>query len=252
MPARAARAHRRHRSVTKKLGILVGTPSAPAALAGGRRAGLVDGVSRLADRLELASLQPRALVLPAAGRVLRPVESRGAGMADMGRNASRATGRVAGKKRRRVHLHLRRGAGVLEATLAGCALMSYPHTTWLLDDGARPEIAELARQWGARYMTRPDKTTRRRATSTMRCRCTEGELVLVLDADHVPLPDALDTMVGYFEDPDVAWCKRHTTSQTTTRYSTTTSAATSSRCSSRPSASVRTATTPPSGAARAR
>jgi cellulose synthase (UDP-forming) len=93
---------------------------------------------------------------------------------------------------------------VLEATLAGCELMTYSHTTWLLDDGARAEIAELAATWGVRYMTRPDKTHAKAGNINHALPCTEGEFVLVLDADHVPLPDALDTLVGYFEDPKVA------------------------------------------------
>jgi cellulose synthase (UDP-forming) len=93
---------------------------------------------------------------------------------------------------------------LLEATLAGCSLMSYPHTTWLLDDGTRPEIAALAEQWGARYMTRPDKSHAKAGNINHALPLTVGELVLVLDADHVPLPDALDTLVGYFEDPRVA------------------------------------------------
>jgi hypothetical protein len=93
---------------------------------------------------------------------------------------------------------------LLEATLAGCALMDYPHTTWLLDDGARPEIAALAEAWGARYMTRPDKTHAKAGNINHALPLTEGELVLVLDADHVPLPDALETLVGYFEDSKVA------------------------------------------------
>jgi cellulose synthase (UDP-forming) len=93
---------------------------------------------------------------------------------------------------------------VLEATLAGCELITYPHTTWLLDDGARPEIAELARAWGVRYMTRPDKAHAKAGNINHALPRTEGEFVLVLDADHVPLPDALDTLVGYFEDPRVA------------------------------------------------
>ncbi len=93
---------------------------------------------------------------------------------------------------------------VLEATLAGCALMRYPHTTWILDDGAREEIAELASRWGARYMTRPEKSHAKAGNINHALPRTDGELVLVLDADHVPLPDALETMVGYFEDPDVA------------------------------------------------
>ena len=93
---------------------------------------------------------------------------------------------------------------VLEATLAGCALMTYPHTTWLLDDGARPEIAELALAWNGRYLTRPDKAHAKAGNINHALPRTEGEFVLVLDADHVPLPDALDTLVGYFEDPKVA------------------------------------------------
>jgi cellulose synthase (UDP-forming) len=93
---------------------------------------------------------------------------------------------------------------VLEATLAGCELLSYPHTTWLLDDGARPEIADLASAWGARYMKRPDKAHAKAGNINHALPRTEGEFVLVLDADHVPLPDALDTLVGYFENPKVA------------------------------------------------
>jgi cellulose synthase (UDP-forming) len=93
---------------------------------------------------------------------------------------------------------------VLEATLAGCELMAYPHTTWLLDDGARPEIAELAGAWGARYMTRPDKAHAKAGNINHALPLTAGEFVFVLDADHVPLPDALHTLVGYFEDPEVA------------------------------------------------
>src|SRR5690606_21455621 len=33
---------------------------------------------------------------------------------------------------------------------------------------------------------------------------TDGELLLTLDADHVPHPEILDATVGYFADPDVA------------------------------------------------
>ncbi len=95
-------------------------------------------------------------------------------------------------------------SSVLEATLAGCAKIAYPHTTWLLDDGARPEMSELARAWGANYMTRPDKSHAKAGNINHALPLTEGELVLVLDADHVPLPDALDTLVGYFDDPKVA------------------------------------------------
>ncbi|HEY2536094.1 MAG TPA: glycosyltransferase family 2 protein [Solirubrobacteraceae bacterium] len=93
---------------------------------------------------------------------------------------------------------------VLRATLAGCAAMTYPHTTYLLDDGRRPEIARLAREWDAEYLTRPDNSHAKAGNINHALPLTAGELVFVLDADHVPLPDALDAVVGYFEDDELA------------------------------------------------
>ncbi len=94
-------------------------------------------------------------------------------------------------------------AAVLRATLAGCAALSYPHTTYLLDDGRRPEIAVLAAQWGAEYLTRPANLHAKAGNINHALPRTGGELVFMLDADHVPLPDALDALVGYFDDGGV-------------------------------------------------
>jgi cellulose synthase (UDP-forming) len=95
-------------------------------------------------------------------------------------------------------------AAVLRATLAGCAALTYPHTTYLLDDGRRPEIAALAAEWDAEYLTRPDNAHAKAGNINHALPITGGELVLALDADHVPLPDALDAIVGYFDDDQVA------------------------------------------------
>ena len=89
------------------------------------------------------------------------------------------------------------------ATLAGCRALTYPHTTWLLDDGRRPEMRELAELAGARYLTRPDNSHAKAGNINAALPRTEGELVLMLDADHVPMPDALDAMVGYFDEERV-------------------------------------------------
>ena len=93
---------------------------------------------------------------------------------------------------------------VVLATLAGCRALTYPHTTYLLDDGRRPEMEELARLAGARYMTRPDNSHAKAGNINHALPRTEGELVFVLDADHVPMPDALDALVGYFDDEKMA------------------------------------------------
>jgi cellulose synthase (UDP-forming) len=93
---------------------------------------------------------------------------------------------------------------VIAATLAGCRALTYPHTTYLLDDGGRPEMEELARLAGAEYLTRPDNSHAKAGNINAALGRTEGELVLMLDADHVPMPDALDAMVGYFDDERMA------------------------------------------------
>jgi cellulose synthase (UDP-forming) len=93
---------------------------------------------------------------------------------------------------------------VVAATLAGCRALTYPHTTYLLDDGRRPEMEELAKVAGAEYLTRPDNSHAKAGNINAALPRTGGELVLMLDADHVPMPDALDAMVGYFDDERVA------------------------------------------------
>src|SRR5665811_2624658 len=93
---------------------------------------------------------------------------------------------------------------VVAATLAGCRALTYPHTTYLLDDGRREEMRELAGVAGAQYLTRPDNSHAKAGNINAALPRTEGDLVLMLDADHVPMPDALDAMVGYFDDERVA------------------------------------------------
>jgi cellulose synthase (UDP-forming) len=93
---------------------------------------------------------------------------------------------------------------VVAATLAGCRALTYPHTTYLLDDGRRAEMEELARVAGAEYLIRPDNLHAKAGNINAALPRTDGELVLMLDADHVPMPDALDAMIGYFDDESVA------------------------------------------------
>jgi len=96
------------------------------------------------------------------------------------------------------------GIRVLEATLVGCSAIRYPHTTYVLDDGRRDEVERLAARLGAVYVTRPDNQHAKAGNINNALGSTEGELLLVLDADHVPQPDILDATVGYFDDASVA------------------------------------------------
>ncbi len=93
---------------------------------------------------------------------------------------------------------------MLGATLVGCDRISYPHTTWVLDDGGRDEVRRLAERFGARYLTRPTREHAKAGNINHALAHTSGQLLLILDADHVPQPDILDATVGYFDDPAVA------------------------------------------------
>ena len=95
-------------------------------------------------------------------------------------------------------------AEVVMATLAGCRALTYPHTTYLLDDGRREEMKEIAALAGAEYLIRPDNSHAKAGNLNAALPRTEGELVFILDADHVPMPDALDALVGYFDDERMA------------------------------------------------
>jgi cellulose synthase (UDP-forming) len=93
---------------------------------------------------------------------------------------------------------------VVMATLAGCRALTYPHTTYLLDDGRRAEMREIAELAGARYLTRPDNSQAKAGNLNAALPRTEGDLAFILDADHVPMPDALDALVGFFDDERMA------------------------------------------------
>ncbi|MEO5920195.1 MAG: glycosyltransferase [Pseudolysinimonas sp.] len=98
----------------------------------------------------------------------------------------------------------------LVATTARAArAIHFPHTTWILDDGARPELEAVATELGVGYITRSegwkDRPRHAKAGNLNNALMeTDGEFVLVLDADQVPHPAILDRTLGYFTDPEIA------------------------------------------------
>ncbi|TDK25555.1 glycosyltransferase [Arthrobacter crusticola] len=99
-------------------------------------------------------------------------------------------------------------AMVLETALAAKAIR-HPHSTWILDDGGRGEVRELARQHGLGYLTRgPDWADRPRHAKAGNLNNalmeTQGEFLLILDADQVPDAAILEKTLGYFNNRRVA------------------------------------------------
>lgn len=97
---------------------------------------------------------------------------------------------------------------VLETAIAARDI-SYPHSTWILDDGDRHELAAVAAENGIGYVTRSaswvDKPRHAKAGNLNNALFeTDGEYLLILDADQVPDPAILDRTLGYFRDPRMA------------------------------------------------
>ncbi|TQJ59449.1 cellulose synthase (UDP-forming) [Arthrobacter sp. SLBN-83] len=86
----------------------------------------------------------------------------------------------------------------------------HPHSTWILDDGARPELKALAEQHGLGYVTRSEDWTKdlprhaKAGNLNNALMVTHGEFLLILDADQIPEPDILEKTLGYFNNRRVA------------------------------------------------
>lgn len=75
----------------------------------------------------------------------------------------------------------------------------------VLDDSARDDVRELAEEHGFSYLTRPDRGHFKKA-GNLRYGFgrSDGDYILVLDADFVPRADALTELAPYLDEPDVA------------------------------------------------
>jgi cellulose synthase (UDP-forming) len=93
---------------------------------------------------------------------------------------------------------------ILEATLTGCNRIAYPHKTYVLDDGKREAIRELAMNLGCCYITRPTNEHAKAGNINFALSMTDGEFIVILDADMIPQPGFIDRALGYFEDRKLA------------------------------------------------
>ncbi|HJT79255.1 MAG TPA: tetratricopeptide repeat protein, partial [Gemmataceae bacterium] len=106
---------------------------------------------------------------------------------------------------------------LLRATIEACSRIDYPHKTYLCDDGgtdarlahpqngpaarARAEILKaMCAELGAIYMPRPDNRHAKAGNLNHAFTKTDGEFIIILDADHVPEPHFISRLIGYFRD----------------------------------------------------
>lgn len=90
-------------------------------------------------------------------------------------------------------------------TLAAAREVRYPHTTYLLDDTRDPRFAALARDMGAVHLELVGIPGAKAGKINAALERTSEEFILVLDPDHIPFPEFLDRVLGYFADPQVGF-----------------------------------------------
>lgn len=94
---------------------------------------------------------------------------------------------------------------LVRRTVMAAMRIEYPHQTWLLDDGNRPEMRELALTLGCRYLAREKNTDAKPGNLNNALPHSEAEFIAILDSDHVAQKNMLHALLGYFGDPQVAF-----------------------------------------------
>ncbi|MEU9793450.1 cellulose synthase catalytic subunit [Streptomyces sparsogenes] len=109
---------------------------------------------------------------------------------------------------------------MVRATLEGAKRVRHAGwlDVWLLDEGNDEEARELCARLGVRHFSRKGVEKWNQPKGAFRARTKHGnynawldahgddyEFMACVDTDHVPLPNFLERMMGYFRDPDVAF-----------------------------------------------
>jgi cellulose synthase (UDP-forming) len=94
---------------------------------------------------------------------------------------------------------------MFETTLAACARVRYPHTTYLLDDTRDPRFRALAKRNGAVWLELVGIPGAKAGKINAALQRTNEEFILVLDPDHIPFPEFFDRVLGYFADAKVGF-----------------------------------------------
>lgn len=96
---------------------------------------------------------------------------------------------------------------VLYRTLVCCQAMEYPEDkkkVYILDDGNRKEVKDLAERLNCAYLSRPTHEFAKAGNVNYGLAHSSGDIIAIFDCDHIPVRTFLTETVGYFKDPEVA------------------------------------------------
>jgi len=94
---------------------------------------------------------------------------------------------------------------LVRRTVIAAMNIDYPHETWLLDDGDRPEMKQLAEELGCNYLRRDTNEGAKPGNLNNALKYTNADFIAVIDCDHIAQTDYLNRLLGYFDDPKVAF-----------------------------------------------
>jgi cellulose synthase (UDP-forming) len=110
---------------------------------------------------------------------------------------------------------------VIAQQLVALTEVSYPHDSWVLDEGGDGRVERLAVDLGVRYFTRSGVPRYNELVPPFQARTKAGnvnawldhiasadidyDFFVQLDVDHRPCPEYLDRTLGYFDDARVGW-----------------------------------------------
>ncbi len=89
---------------------------------------------------------------------------------------------------------------MFETTLKACAQISYPHTTYLLDDTRDPAFRAVAEKHGAVWLELVGIPGAKAGKINAALKLTKEDFILVLDPDHIPFTNFFDHTLGFFQD----------------------------------------------------
>ncbi|PKO99943.1 MAG: integral membrane glycosyltransferase [Bacteroidetes bacterium HGW-Bacteroidetes-8] len=94
---------------------------------------------------------------------------------------------------------------MFEKTLEACNNITYPHTTYLLDDTRDPEFTRVAEKHNAVWLELVDIPGAKAGKINEALKRVKEDFILILDPDHIPFPCFLDKVLGFFEDSKVGY-----------------------------------------------
>ncbi len=94
---------------------------------------------------------------------------------------------------------------MIEQTLRAIKNITYPHETYLCDEADDEYLKALCQELNIHHITRTHKINAKAGNINNALRQSAGELCVVLDPDHVPVPHFLDRVVSYFENEELGY-----------------------------------------------